>query len=67
MMSNSSTKSARCMGSSFASAARRDFSSSARIISRTARMRSSSKNMCSVRQSPMPLAPKPYAISAWSG
>ena len=30
---------------------------SARIISRTARMRSSSKNMCSVRHSPMPSAP----------
>ena len=57
MITNSSTKSARCIGSSLASAARRDFSSSARIISRTARMRSSSKNMCSVRQSPMPSAP----------
>jgi hypothetical protein len=32
-------------------------SSSARIISRTATMRSPSKNMCSVRQRPMPSAP----------
>ena len=40
MISNSSTKSPRCIGRSLASAARRPFSSSARIISRTARMRS---------------------------
>jgi hypothetical protein len=33
-------------------------SSSARIISRTATMRSPSKNMCSVRHRPMPSAPK---------
>ena len=57
MILNSSTKSARCIGRSLASAARRAFSSSAKIISRTARMRSSSKNICSVRQSPMPSAP----------
>ena len=67
MISNSSTKSARCIGSSLASAARRDFSSSARIISRTAWMRSSSKNMCSVRQSPMPSAPKRTAALASAG
>ncbi len=67
MISNSSTKSARCIGSSLASAARRDFSSSARIISRTARMRSSSKNMCSVRQSPMPSAPNFSATRASAG
>ena len=30
-------------------------------------MRSSSKNMCSVRQSPMPSAPKPRAVRASSG
>ena len=48
------TKSSRCIGRIFASAARRPSADSARIISRTARMRSSSKNMCSVRQSPMP-------------
>ena len=40
MISNSSTKSLRCIGRILASAARRAFSSSARIISRTARMRS---------------------------
>ena len=67
MISNSSTKSARCIGSSLASAARRDFSSSARIISRTAWMRSSSKNMCSVRHSPMPSAPKRTAALASAG
>ncbi len=39
----------------------------ARIISRTAAMRSSSKNMCSVRQSPMPSAPKLRAVRASSG
>ena len=33
----------------------------ARIISRTARMRSGSKNMCSVRQRPMPSAPNARA------
>ena len=38
--------------------------SPARIISRTARMRSGSKNMCSVRQRPMPSAPNWRAILA---
>ena len=67
MISNSSTKSARCIGKSLASAARRAFSSSARIISRTAWMRSSSKNMCSVRHSPMPSAPNFTATRASFG
>ena len=67
MISNSSTKSARCIGSSFDSAARRDCSSSERIISRTVRMRVSSKNMCSVRQSPMPSPPNLIAVRASSG
>ena len=67
MISNSSTKSARCIGSSFASAARRACSSSARIISRTVRMRVSSKNMCSVRHSPMPSPPNLMAVRASSG
>ena len=40
MISKSSTKSSRCIGSSLASAARRPRSSSARIISRMATMRS---------------------------
>jgi len=67
MISNSSTKSARCIGSNFDSAARRACSSSARIISRTVRMRVSSKNMCSVRQSPMPSPPNLMAVRASSG
>ncbi len=54
MISNNSRKSPRCIGNSLASAARRDFSSSARIISRTAVTRPSSKNMCSVRQARCP-------------
>ena len=41
--------------------------SSARIISRTTGMRSASKNMCSVRQRPMPSAPNLRAVSASSG
>ena len=40
---------------------------SARIISRTARMRSPSKNMCSVRQRPMPSAPNSRAARASFG
>ena len=57
MTSKIATKSARCSGSSLASAARRPASSSARIIWRTAVMRLASKNMCSVRHRPMPSAP----------
>ena len=64
MISNSSAKSCRCIGSSLASAARRPVSVSARIISRTATMRSPSKNICSVRQRPMPSAPKLRATRA---
>ena len=59
-----SSKSERCIGRSFASASRRPASSSARIISRTAMIRSASKNMCSVRQSPIPSAPKSRATCA---
>ena len=40
---------------------------SARIISRIASMRLPSKNMCSVRQRPIPSAPKATAFSTWSG
>ena len=54
---NTPIKSARCMGSSFFSAVRRSFSLSARIMARMCGMRSSAKNMCSVRHSPMPSAP----------
>ena len=46
---------------------RRPASSSAQIISRMARMRLSSKNMCSVRQSPMPSAPNSRAWLASRG
>ena len=60
-------KSSRCIGRIFASAARRCSTVSARIISRTATMRFSSKNMCSVRQRPMPSAPKSRATRASFG
>jgi hypothetical protein len=43
------------------------FRVSARIISRTAAMRSASKNMCSVRHSPMPSAPNSRAMRASAG
>ena len=49
-------------GASRARAARCS-SSSARIISRIAAMRSSSKNMCSVRHRPMPSAPNARAVA----
>ena len=67
MMRNSSTKSSRCMGRILASAARRPSMVSATIISRMATMRPPSKNICSVRQSPMPSAPKRRAMRASSG
>ena len=58
---NRPTKSLRWKGSSFSSAASRRSLVSERIISRIAIMRSPSKNMCSVRHSPMPSAPKSRA------
>ena len=64
---NSPSKSLRCIGSNLASATRRPASSSARIISRTALMRSPSKNMCSVRQRPIPSAPNIKACAASFG
>ncbi len=67
MILNSARKSLRCIGRSLASAARRAASSSARIISRMARMRSSSKNICSVRHRPMPSAPNLIAARASAG
>ncbi len=67
MIVNSSTKSARCMGSSLSSAARRPSVSAARIISRTVWIRSPSKNMCSVRQRPMPSVPNSSAVRASPG
>ncbi len=67
MISNSSAKSCRCIGRSLASAARRPSSVSDRIISRIATIRSPSKNMCSVRQRPMPSAPNERAVRASVG
>ena len=67
MILNSSTKSWRCIGWMRASALRRPASSSDRIISRMATMRSSSKNMCSVRHNPMPSAPNLRAWAASAG
>ena len=60
-------KSSRCIGSSLLRAALRPFSLSARIISRMDVIRSPSKNICSVRHSPMPTAPKPRAVLASFG
>ena len=60
-------KSFLCMGRILAKARRRSSCVSARIISRTAAMRSASKNMCSVRQRPMPVAPKRRATVASRG
>ena len=60
-------KSSRWYGSNLARAFFRSSGLRARIISRIASMRSPSKNMCSVRQRPMPSAPKPMAFSTCSG
>ena len=64
---NTPMKSLRCRGSNFFSAARRSFSLFARIIARMCGKRSSAKNMCSVRQSPMPSAPNARAWMASRG
>ena len=61
---NSDSKSSRCIGKSFASAASRPSVSLAMIICRMAMIRSASKNMCSVRLRPMPSAPKSSATCA---
>ena len=65
--SNRPAKSLRCIGSSFCSAFLRVFSSRARIIACMCGMRSSAKNMCSVRHSPMPSAPNSRACFASRG
>jgi len=57
-------KSSRCSGSSLAKAARRSVSVSATIISRMGPILPSPKNMCSVRQRPIPSAPNATAASA---
>src|ERR1035441_10230373 len=60
-------KSLRCMGRSFNRALRRLFSSRARIMACICSMRSSAKNMRSVRHSPMPSAPNLRAVLASRG
>ena len=62
-----SSKSSRCIGSIFASQGARSASLSASTAQRTASSRASAKNMCSVRQSPMPSAPKLRAVRAAEG
>jgi hypothetical protein len=62
------SKSARCIGSSLSERrAPRVRGRLARIISRTAWMRSPSKNMCSVRHRPMPSAPNSRAFARVAG
>ena len=61
------SKSACWNGRSRSSAARRPASVSARIISCITGSRSSPKNMCSVRQRPMPCAPNSRARAASGG
>ena len=67
MMLNSRVKSSRCIGSRRASTAPRSAALSAKIISRITVRRSSSKNMCSVRQRPMPSASNIRATWASAG
>ena len=67
MISNSSTKSSRCIGNSCPSASARSSGLSAKIISRMTVKRSCSKNMCSVRHSPMPWASNLRAMRASAG
>ena len=60
-------KSLRCNGRSFESASFRWSTVSARIISRIGPILPSPKNICSVRQRPIPSAPNAIAFAAWSG
>ena len=60
-------KSSRWKGSRRSTAFLRSCSSLAMIISRTMAMRSSLKNMCSVRTRPMPTAPNSRALAASAG
>ena len=60
-------KSSRWKGSRRSTAFLRSCSSLAMIISRTIAMRSSLKNMCSVRTRPMPTAPNSRALMASAG
>ena len=63
----SSSKSSCCMGRSLLRACFRSSVEEARIIVRTCGNLSGEKNMCSVRQSPMPRAPDVLAFKASSG
>ena len=63
--SSSSMKSCRCSGSSASSAAARSSAVSARMT-RSISERRSPRNMCSVRHSPMPWAPRRRARAASS-
>ena len=67
MASRIPSKSPRCIGRILFSASRRPSTVSDRIISRIASIRCPSKNICSVRQSPTPLAPKSRALRASFG
>ncbi len=67
MTSKMPAKSLRWRGRSLARAAFLCSTVSARIISRIGPILPSPKNMCSVRQRPMPSAPKATALADWSG
>ena len=67
MIRNNSMKSARCIGNKRSKTERRSCAASAKIISRITVNRSTSKNMCSVRHSPMPCASKLRAVCASRG
>ncbi len=60
-------KSSLCIGKIIFNAALRDSLSLARIICRTAEILSEPKNICSVRQRPIPSAPNARAFCASSG
>src|SRR3546814_17905970 len=64
MILNSEAKSSRCIGRILASAFLRPSTLSDRIISRTAVMRSASKNICPLLHRPIPSLPSPSAVSA---
>ena len=67
MIRKISAKSLRCIGNSSFSAARLCSSVSATIMRRTAGIRWTSKNMCSVRHRPIPSAPNSRAVLASVG
>ena len=67
MIWNNSVKSARCIGNNRSSEAARSSEFSAKIISRMTVKRSASKNICSLRQRPIPSARKFLAVCASRG